>query len=90
MSSGGAPEFGSGGFYGGSAGGGDPRPPEGIPSFGLGFPGQGGVPGMGAMGRQMGPRGPFGVWPSCGCSGCLIVMAGILLVFGGCLRMLGQ
>jgi hypothetical protein len=38
----------------------------------------------------MGPRGNFGVWPSCGCSSLFIILAGILLVFGGCLRMFGQ
>jgi hypothetical protein len=35
----------------------------------------------------MGPAGPFGAWPSCGCSSIFIILAGILLVFGGCLRM---
>jgi hypothetical protein len=85
MSSGGEPEFGSGGYYGGSAGGGsDPGRMGGVPGMGGGFPG------FGNLGRQMGPGGPFGAWPSCGCSGCLIMVAGILLVFGGFLRMLGQ
>jgi hypothetical protein len=37
-----------------------------------------------------GPTGPYGAWPSCGCSSLFIILAGILLVFGGCLRMLGQ
>jgi hypothetical protein len=37
-----------------------------------------------------GPRGPYGAYPSCGCSSIFIILAGILLVFGGCLRMLGQ
>jgi len=36
------------------------------------------------------PRGPYGPWPSCGCSSLFIILAGILLVFGGCLRLLGQ
>ena len=91
MSSGGDPEFGSGGYYGDSAGGGRaPRGSEGFPGGGFSIPGMGGFPGFGQMGRQMGPMGPFGAWPSCGCSGCLIILAGILLVFGGCLRMLGQ
>jgi hypothetical protein len=31
-----------------------------------------------------GPRGP---WAGCGCSSFLIVLAGILLVMGGCARM---
>ncbi len=85
MSSGGEPDFGSGAYYGGGQRSG--------PGGGPGFPGLGGgFPGMGNWGsmRQMGPGGPFGAWPSCGCSGCVIVLAGILLVFGGCLRMLGQ
>jgi hypothetical protein len=38
----------------------------------------------------LGPRGSFGLWPSCGCSSVLIILAGILLVCGGCLRMFGQ
>ena len=41
-------------------------------------------------GQELGPRGSYGLWPSCGCSSVLIVLAGILLVFGGCLRMFGQ
>jgi hypothetical protein len=35
-------------------------------------------------------RGPYGPWAGCGCSSVFIILAGILLVFGGCLRMLGQ
>ncbi len=46
----------------------------------------GGPGGMGAYG----PRGPYGAFPACGCSSCFIILAGILLVFGGCLRMMGQ
>lgn len=38
----------------------------------------------------MGPGGHYGIYPSCGCSSIFIILAGILLVFGGCLRMLGQ
>jgi hypothetical protein len=102
MSGGGEPEFGSGGYYGGGAGGGaggggggEPSgtggPPgmSGLPGLG-GLFGRGGFPGFGNMGRQMGPAGRFGVWPSCGCSGCLIILAGVLLVFGGFLRLIGQ
>jgi len=37
-----------------------------------------------------GPQGPYGAWPSCGCSSLFIILAGILLVCGGCLRMFGQ
>src|SRR5258707_602071 len=36
------------------------------------------------------PRGPYGPWGGCGCSSLFIILAGILLVMGGCLRMLGQ
>jgi hypothetical protein len=36
------------------------------------------------------PRGPYGPWAGCGCSSMFIILAGILLVMGGCLRMLGQ
>jgi len=101
MSTGGGPLFGSGGYFGGSAsnpgnqGGGSPGGMGGLPGMGgMGFPGMGGMgfPGMGGQGpmRSMGPRGPFGCWPSCGCSSIFIILAGILLVFGGCLRMLNQ
>jgi hypothetical protein len=87
MSSGGEPEFGSGAYYGGGRQpAGDPGGMGGLPGLGAGFPGLGN---LGPM-RQMGPAGPYGAWPSCGCSGCVIMLAGILLVFGGCLRMLGQ
>jgi hypothetical protein len=55
-------------------------------SFGGGGLGGGGFFGPGGMG----PRGPYGAYPSCGCSSLFIILAGILLVFGGCLRMLGQ
>jgi len=41
-------------------------------------------------GSALGPRGPYGAWPSCGCSSVFIILAGILLVCGGCLRMFGQ
>jgi hypothetical protein len=37
-----------------------------------------------------GPSGSYGAYPSCGCSSLFIILAGILLVFGGCLRMFGQ
>jgi hypothetical protein len=46
-------------------------------------------PGFGG-GAYYGPRGPYGAYPGCGCSSLFIILAGILLVFGGCLRMLGQ
>jgi hypothetical protein len=41
---------------------------------------------FGRMGEQMGPRGPFGAWPGCGCSSLLIILAGLLLVCGGLMR----
>ena len=50
----------------------------------------GGPLGGGDFFGTAGPRGPYGVWPSCGCSSLLVILAGILLVFGGCLRMFGQ
>ena len=34
-----------------------------------------------------GPAGPYGAYPGCGCSTFFIMMAGMLLLFGGCLRM---
>jgi hypothetical protein len=33
-------------------------------------------------------RGPYGPWAGCGCSSFMIIIAGILLVFAGCARML--
>jgi hypothetical protein len=36
-------------------------------------------------GGTLGPRGPYGVWPGCGCGSLLIILAGILLVCGGVL-----
>ena len=44
--------------------------------------------GGGGFFGNMGPRGPYGVYPGCGCSSFFIILAGILLVMGGCLRML--
>lgn len=35
----------------------------------------------------MGPRGPYGAWPGCACSSLLMILAGMLLVCAGCLRM---
>jgi hypothetical protein len=37
-------------------------------------------------GGGYGPRGPYGAWPGCGCSSCFIILAGFLLIIGGCLR----
>lgn len=40
---------------------------------------------------NLGPQGPHGAWPGCGCgSGCLMVVAGIILVFSGLLRSFGM
>ena len=36
------------------------------------------------------PTGPHGPWAGCGCSSLFIILAGVLLVMGGCLRMFGQ
>jgi hypothetical protein len=86
MSTGNEPDFGSGAYYGGGE-----RTPGGMgPAPGL--PNLGGLFGAGGPGpmRGMGPAGPYGAWPSCGCSSLFIILAGFLLVFGGCLRMLGQ
>jgi hypothetical protein len=52
--------------------------------------GGGGYYGGFGPGGYMHPNGPYGVWPSCGCSSLFIILAGILLVCGGFLRMLGQ
>jgi hypothetical protein len=37
-----------------------------------------------------GPRGPYGAWPSCGCSSLFLILAGIFLVCAGCFKFLGQ
>src|SRR5712692_64846 len=49
-------------------------------------------PGIGTQNfyGDYGPSGSYGAWPSCGCSSLFIILAGILLVCGGCLRMFGQ
>ena len=39
-------------------------------------------------GGNYGPRGPYGPWAGCGCSSIFIILAGMLLIMGGCLRML--
>jgi hypothetical protein len=58
-------------------------------SFGGGGLGSGGFFGGGGGGGY-GPGGSYGAWPTCGCSSVIIIIAGILLAFGGCLRLLGQ
>jgi hypothetical protein len=54
-----------------------------------GMLGSGGFFGGGGS-TDMSPRGPYGVWPGCGCSSIIIILAGILLVCGGGLRMLNM
>ena len=38
-------------------------------------------------GGALGPRGSYGAYPTCGCSGLLMVIAGIILVCAGGMRM---
>jgi hypothetical protein len=45
--------------------------------------------GMFGGGGYYNPSGPYGPYAGCGCSSLLIVIAGILLVIGGCGRMIG-
>jgi hypothetical protein len=52
-------------------------------SMGMGGPFLGG-------GNYFSPVGPRGPWMGCGCSSFLMIIAGIILVMSGCLRMLGQ
>lgn len=54
----------------------------------FGGPGAGG--GLFGSGNYFSPQGPGGPYAGCGCSSIFIILAGILLVFGGCLRMFGQ
>ena len=51
-----------------------------------GFFGGGGSSGGGTYG----PSGPYGAWPTCGCSSIFIILAGVLLVCGGMLRLFGN
>jgi hypothetical protein len=46
--------------------------------------------GGGGFFGNYGPQGPYGAWPTCGCSSLLIVIAGIILVCAGFFRMFGQ
>ncbi len=50
----------------------------------------GGSLGSGGFFGRAAPTGQFGAWPGCGCSSLLIILAGIFLVCGGGLRMIGQ
>ncbi len=38
---------------------------------------------FGRAGSDYGPRGPFGVWPGCGCGSVIMILGVILLVCGG-------
>jgi hypothetical protein len=60
---------------------------SGGPEFGSGGYYGGGGGGFGNFGGNMGPRGPYGLWPGCGCSSLLMVLAGIILVCAGGMRM---
>ncbi len=51
--------------------------------------GSGGGPAFGS-GSFFQPSGAYGPWAGCGCSSVIMILAGILLVFAGCLRMIGQ
>ena len=56
------------------------------------FGGGGGMfggPGGGMFGR-LGPSGPYGAWPGCGCGTLFIIIGGLLLAFGGCLQLFRQ
>jgi hypothetical protein len=39
---------------------------------------------------NMRPTGPYGPWPTCGCSSIFIILAGMLLVLAGCTGLLGR
>ncbi len=55
------------------------------------MPDNGGLLGSGGFFGNMSPQGSMGAWPGCGCgSGCLMVVAGIILVFSGLLRSFGM
>jgi len=51
-----------------------------------------GLGGGGFYGRagDYGPAGPYGAWPTCGCSGLLMILAGMILVCAGLLRLSGN
>jgi len=43
--------------------------------------------GSGDFFGQMGPKGPYGAWPGCGCGSLFIIIGGAFLVCGGFLSM---
>ncbi len=49
--------------------------------------GPGGLFGSGGFFGGMGPGGAHGAYPGCGCSGILMMLAGIILVCAGGMRM---
>jgi hypothetical protein len=49
--------------------------------------GGGPLGGGGFFGDYGRPSGPYGPWAGCGCSSLFIIMAGILLVCAGFMRM---
>ncbi len=53
----------------------------------MSFGGGGPLFGGGGYYGSLGPRGPYGAWPTCGCSSLLIIIAGIILVCAGGMRM---
>lgn len=46
--------------------------------------------GGGGFFGNVGPQGPYGPWPTCGCSSILVILAGILLVIAGCAGLIPQ
>ncbi|HJZ57645.1 MAG TPA: hypothetical protein VKE74_21940 [Gemmataceae bacterium] len=46
-----------------------------------------GGPTGGGFWGGMGPSGRYGVWPTCGCSSLLMIIAGIILVCAGGMRL---
>jgi len=47
----------------------------------------GGPVGGGGFFNSMGPSGHYGMWPTCGCSSLLMIIAGIILVCAGGMRL---
>jgi hypothetical protein len=85
MSTGG---LGSGEYYGGDDGGSPGG--GGLGGFG-GLGGGGGLGGLGPLlGNTMHPSGHFGLWPSCGCGSIIMILAVMLFICGGCIKVVGQ
>ena len=45
--------------------------------------------GLGSGLGSYGPSGPYGAFPTCGCSGFLLIIAGIIFVCTGGMRLIG-